>query len=62
MEYLDHSFFIIKDHTYGFYICEKCKIQVYYQNSVDGMYGLIDNIWKKLDIGCNEVIIKNIIE
>lgn len=74
IEYLDHIFIanyknnFYKNTVCGTFNCNKCNLYVclsmrnYYINSCQFMIDEIKNIWKELNITCNEVIIKNIIE
>lgn len=61
--YLNHSFIDgnINMNMYGHYTCEKCKKEIYY-NDYDFGYYDDEYPWKKIELTCEEVIIKGIIE
>ena len=67
MEELGHDFvsrYNMGNESYN-YICLKCKLKVYYDKKYERIfYYLYDNmkLWKKVDITCEEWVIKNIIE
>ncbi len=63
-EYLNHSFgeaINNKRFGYDYYICMNCNIKVYYNITFE-VYYYQDKDWKKLNLNCEEWIIKNIIE
>lgn len=63
--YLGHSF-ILKEtryKNYYKYICERCNVAIYYESP--GHYDLDEDegeVFEQLELTCEEIIIKNIIE
>jgi len=75
IEYLDHIFIsenyrsnYYKNYVSGVFICQNCNLRVcisMYDLYISSCSYLLDSFyhsWKELDLTCNEVVIKNIIE
>jgi hypothetical protein len=75
IEYLDHNFISdyhipehYKWHFSGTYICSNCKLYVcmavnnLYITNCSYLFDKIKHDWRELNITCDEVIIKNILE
>lgn len=62
INYLNHNFEIIEP---GYCYCRKCQLDgIYYTESITGVYIFFrnDGELKQLNLSCEDIIIKNIIE